>query len=420
MRPFSEQALSRLIRTADTTRFDIDLKSDKEELLSAASEACRSGKLALTEFRKLDIKGKSCVCYDKFNEHLALRSISRYLVHKFKVKPPSRDAIVKGVIEALTDGTPMSITRRDIRSFYETVPLSTLREKLAFDAAIPGQIRAYLRSFFDVHCSKGVGIPRGVGLSAVLAEISMQSFDNQAKGLDGVYRYFRFADDIIVFSTVDATLVDSQLHKILPDGMDFNRRKVQLLTLDSTEIRDAQRCAFEYLGYRFETQPSKRRGGRRIRLSISQRKINKHKSRVLLSFKAFLRNGDYNLLRDRLRFAAGNYVVRRKGFAFSGGVTHVKSGIFYNYRYCGTYCHVAGELSFEEYDSRELEQLDALMRTMLLRRKGKIANQVSARLTEKQTADLLKVSFVAGYHKRMTVRFNSERIALVKRVWRNV
>lgn len=43
------------------------------------------------------------------------------------------------------------------------------------------------------------GLPRGLGISAVLSELRMKYFDLSLRRVEGVYYYARFVDDIIVF-----------------------------------------------------------------------------------------------------------------------------------------------------------------------------------------------------------------------------
>lgn len=419
--PFSEQSLARLIRAPDPQRFDLDLKHDRDQILKDASSRIDSDAVNLADFQTHQIRGKPCVSYSDFHSHLVLRAIVHHLARRYRVGPPSRDAIVRGVIEGLIDGTPLYVTRRDISSFYESVPISPLKHRLLTDVSIPGSMRSYLRVFFECHCAgKKSGIPRGVGLSALLAEMAMAPFDKSIKNIPGVYRYFRFSDDIIVLSTSPHSNIDPLIQKQLPAGMVFNDEKKQDIALDEPSKGRNARISFEYLGYKFNTETFCRMGDpRALRVSISEKKLRKLKTRAILSFKSYVKTNDYQLLRDRLAYATSNYIVRRNGFAIAGGLTHVKSGIYYNYRHCGVYAVEKGIMTQRGYDRIELKALDGFLRSLLSSTRSDFATILKATLTPAQLSSLKTYSFSQGFEKRMIVRYRSDRVSQIKTAWKH-
>jgi len=282
-------------------------------------------------------------------------------------------------------------------------------------------MRVYLSQFFERHCaSNSHGIPRGVGLSALLAELAMHPFDNFIRGLPGVYRYFRFSDDIIVFSTVHHDQIIPQIERRLPKGMTFNQSKKQDIALDEAVKGRSREQSFEYLGYKFTTQTyAASEKPRPLRVPISEKKISKLKTRVILSLKSFSRDRNFPLLRDRLAYVTGNYTVRRNGFARVGGLTHVKSGIYYNYRHSGVYELSEGTLTQTEYDTRELVALDGFLNSLLCGRSSEFVGVINKSLTAQQKKALSIYSFSQGFKHRMTVRFKSDRIAAIKLAWRH-
>ena len=187
-RVFSPEEMARVIRAGDPHRFGVDLKNDRKALLTLAAERANKHLVDLSKFNSFRLGGKPCVSYDDFESHLILRLVSRYVQRRLRVALPNRDAIVRGVIETLLDATPMRVLRRDLTSFYETIPTEPLKRRLLFDTAIPGTARHYLDSYFSTHCKTESGLPRGVGLSALLAELAMQNFDSAITRLPGVFR----------------------------------------------------------------------------------------------------------------------------------------------------------------------------------------------------------------------------------------
>src|SRR5690606_3078770 len=117
-----------------------------------------------------------------YEDHLLIRAITRYLRRRLRLVPLARDLAIGGVIQACTEGGPIGIIRRDIADFYESIDPASIRDRLLFDPITTPRVRELLTHFFSQHAS-GPGIPRGVGLSAVLSELYMQQFDRSVAKL---------------------------------------------------------------------------------------------------------------------------------------------------------------------------------------------------------------------------------------------
>jgi len=418
----SSEALSRVIRAGDSRRFGVNLKKDRSAILSgAADEALRTAP-QLAPFMSTKIRGKLCVSYQRYNDHLIIRSIARYLRRRLRISVPDRHKTSIGVIQALADSTPMYLLRRDISSFYESLDVEKIKDRVLYDTTTAPRVRAYLRHFFDQHCAQsGAGIPRGIGLSALLSELYMQDFDKRVRELPGVYRYFRYADDILIFSTVPNRELDPALLRCLPNGMRFNSRKAANLALGEAS-RTTKPVHFEYLGYRYNiATSSKKESARTISLGIAKTKISRLKSRVILTTKEFGRTGDFSLFYDRMRFLTSNYEVRRNGVAYSGAATHVRSGIYYSYLHCGTYTvSPSRAITKAEWDAHELRSLDGFFRAIAFGASSRLAAQIRPRLSALQITLLKELSFHAGYQSRMMVRLQPHEVADIKAVWRHV
>jgi hypothetical protein len=123
----------------------------------------------LQPFSTTRIRGKLVVSYSRYNDHLLLRAVARHLQRRLHVSLPNRERLVRGVIESLMDSTPMSILRRDISAFYESIPVAALRDKLLYDTASSTRVRNVFKKYFDQHCSgQENGIPRGVSVALFL------------------------------------------------------------------------------------------------------------------------------------------------------------------------------------------------------------------------------------------------------------
>jgi len=317
-------------------------------------------------------------------------------------------------MESLSDSTPFFLYRRDISSFYEHLAVSPLRERLLADFSLPRIFRHYISLYFDTFCPPGsTGVPRGIGLSTVIAEMALQSLDHGIAQIPGVFQYFRFCDDIIILSYRPVDDIDTRLRDALPAPLTINAAKsVSLAVTNSGQ----QRLALTYLGYELIVDNRGTRKPRDIEIRMSPAKVKKLKSRIVLSVKGFLKDDNFPLLIDRLRFLAGNYRVRRHGLLAIRNSRFVKSGIFYSYRYCGKYPTHSGTVGAP---MPELESLDTFLR-LLTRGRNALASRLSTKLKPAHYDALRQISFRAGFRDRNTVRLDPERVSEIKRAWKNV
>jgi hypothetical protein len=410
----SARAFARVIRAGDSQRFAVNLKTERSALIDAAVNTALQVPATLPEFHATVLRGKPCVSYSDFSTNLILRSIARHLQQRLAIRPPNRDQIVLGVIQSLMDSTPMYVMRRDISSFYEHIPISPLRDRLLYDTASSLQIRAFLRAYFDQHCGeRECGLPRGVGLSAILAEIAMRDFDQQVREIPGVYKYYRFSDDIIVFAFSSHDSVAEKLSQALPGGMRFNVSKSHDLDLSGTARTGQASVSFDYLGYSFAVTPiPKGSHSRTVSVRIASGKLNRIKTRIILSLNDHRRDRNFFLLRDRVRFLTSNYRLRRSGVS-SVSSTHILSGIFFNYRHCGDYVSRGQKFKFTPSSANELKALDGFFHSLI---KGR-GSSFSSMLTPLQKQLLSKYSFFQGYSRRILARYSNERVGEIKSAW---
>src|SRR3546814_14722051 len=73
------------------------------------------------------VKRKQCVAYNDYPENIVLRAVANYVARRCRVVSSSRDRIVRDVLEAMFDQTPIHVIRRDLSSFYETIPLEPVQ-----------------------------------------------------------------------------------------------------------------------------------------------------------------------------------------------------------------------------------------------------------------------------------------------------
>src|SRR6185312_15971301 len=330
---FSRQAFARVLRAGDSTRFGVDLKTDRESIISAAIERANDP-TELNQFETVTINGKPCVFYSDYASTLTLRALANHVRQALKIPLPNREEIIRGVVQTIEDATPMAIYRRDLTSFYETIPLRRMREALLDSAVLSPTASRVLERYFAVHCSgKTSGLPRGLSLSAVLAEWTLQEFDQAIRSNPAIHRHFRFSDDMLIVSHDVSLNLNAVISSALPDALQLNPKKQFNLAVGTGH----KQMYFDYLVYGFylcEDVNAQSCAPREISVCISTRKISKIKSRVIMSLKDFRKTHDSALLVDRLIYLTSNYGVPRTKMTTRGRRRRVNSGIYFNYSLC--------------------------------------------------------------------------------------
>lgn len=407
-----EKAFASVFRAGDSRRFGLDLKKDRASIVSKAMIGADNGYIKYGPIHATLVNNRQCNSVKDYSQTLILRILAKFIARRFRVDIKNRDRMVRGVIEGLSDSTPIYVVRRDISSFYESIPTDALSKRLTQDIFIPAPLRQHMNCFFKTFCPSGTkGIPRGICISPILAELAMESFDKSVKNLPGVYKYFRYSDDILIFSYLPTIEIELRLPQLLPAGMVFNEEKSFSIALSCNDKESQKTYSIEYLGYNYKVSSlCGSKDPRVVEVGISNRKILKLKNRIFRCFKLHQREGNFGLLRDRLQFLSGNYVVLRHGVTAIKSSKFVKSGIFYNYRLCGAYA----KGGFKDHNGNELKSLDGMYQAMI-----KSNSRIGARLSNAQYQELRKISFFKGFQLKLMTRFSQDRVIEMKRAWRN-
>src|SRR3546814_17595196 len=127
----------------------------------------------------------------------------------------------------------------------------------------------------------------------------MQQFDDAIRAIPGVYRYFRYSDDMLIFAYKNPDEVAEQINDALRKlpGMSFNKEKseVRHFAREPIEPRPAvpSTASFDFLGYKFTAeQRFHRERPREACQAIADKKNLIMKTPSSLSLKAFMKEGD--------------------------------------------------------------------------------------------------------------------------------
>ena len=226
-------------------------------------------------------------------QKLILRKIQKNLQKIYSVHQTDRNTIVKQIKTLLNENFDMWVVRLDVRHFYESIDRDVIFNKLVEDARLSNTTLDLLHTLFkNPIVALSTGLPRGLGISAVLSELRMKYFDLSLRRVEGVYYYARFVDDIIVFcsSRRSADMVmetaKAELYKL---GLTLNDKKSYIW--ESTKSNN-----LVYLGYAFN------KVGKSLDIAIAEKKIKKIKTKLTKAFVRFAKDRNFNLLKMRVKF----------------------------------------------------------------------------------------------------------------------
>ena len=335
------------------------------------------------------------------SDDFILRKVNHNLQRIYKVKQADRFQIISNVKTLLTNPAPFYVGQLDIKSFYESVDRSKILSDIESSAIVSYQTKALLRKFFST-LDLQKGLPRGVNISATLAEYCLKKFDRKVAHMNSVYYYARFVDDMIIFSTDPITRqMIKEVASFLPEGLEQNISKKRLYDFSKNEV-----AAISYLGYEFKCAPLIKKKGspkREIKTRISKKKANKIKGRIVSSFLAYKRDNDFNLLKDRLLFLTATYPLKtqRKKLSKFENAGFLHGGILYSYP-------LIDDLSC-------LSELDVFLCGLLFSKSMK--KRITSTLTATQREELKKFSFLQGYSRRISRKFRLDHIGRITECW---
>lgn len=266
--------------------------------------------------------------------HLMLKKTALNLSRLYKIKTHSRNEISSQVLRILETSSSYNIIKLDISSFYESITFSKLIKKLEEDKLLSQESIDFLINLStELKSNHGmIGLPRGLSISPVLAEIYIRKFDEIIKSMSNVYYFARYVDDIIIITFSDLATINNKINQEL-ELLDLTtNKKHQLLQIPliSNILTDRRNLELTYLGYKYQITNQHFQGKRTIKVLLSDKKTKKIKSRIMHTFLDYKFNQDKDLLLKRIKILAGNYPIyspTANTLIHSG---KLKSGIFYS------------------------------------------------------------------------------------------
>lgn len=196
-----------------------------------------------------------------FRDRIALRALCNVLHDIFgsdlSLKIPQ--AVIHEIKECIRTGEYQFFAKLDIQEFYPSIDHGLLldRVKAKIDdekllRLLNSAIKTPTVPFPNKEAGENqAGVPQGLAVSNILAEIHLASFDKNYIGSDGI-RYFRYVDDILVLSKVEpAALVEEMRIRLLSE----HKLKAHPLEKGGTKtVCGSLNSTFYFLGYEFRNQ----------------------------------------------------------------------------------------------------------------------------------------------------------------------
>lgn len=309
----------------------------------------------------------------------AVKQISRNLERIYKVKQANRNRIISHLQDLLNDGFPYHIVRLDVKDFYESIDHRNLIDKLRSDQLLSSTsikiLEKLLWEYGKVAGTPGVGLPRGIGISAALSELYMRKFDRAVKSMPEVTFFARYVDDIIVVfaprKSSDRTQYKSELIGQLTH--------IDLLSNPEKLIESpVEKLGWEltYLGYKFSYCSNSS-----CKTLLSDQKFKRYQDRLKACFTR------YHKQRAKNAKKAFRLLVKRIQYLTSNTqLTHSKSNAFVGVYFSSPYLT----------DFYQLRQLDVQLAALI------------AGIPHSPTlqAKLSKYTFADGYTEHTFRRFH--------------
>lgn len=384
-KPYSQPELSTYGTLLDARAAAKKVRDDVlERSLSQVAKAVSSKSYSIDFTRDPGPKGKAVCTLSNGPEHYyATKLISRNLRRLYKVKQANKNLISSQLSAQLADSFPYYVARFDISEFYESIDQVRLMEKLKRDLLLSATslklINGVLEKYSGLAGTPAKGLPRGIGISAYLAELYMREFDSEIRGGNEVVYYARYVDDIVVlFAPTKGTDIANYqtwiADCVAKYGLQINPSPFK----SSYFSKDAAKWDFEYLGYKFD------RTAKTLNIMLSDKKFARYEARIRRCFQQYhatrqkSQKAAHRLLVQRIRFLTGNTQLHHsKQNAFVG--------IFYSNPHLTSL--------------KQLNKLDALKKKLSSKR------HISTSLKAKLDA----LSFVNGYEQRAFRNFSARQ-----------
>lgn len=240
--------------------------------------------------------------------HNELQRINKEVINKYGLKIPNRNAIIKTIIQFLSQGeiysnrrelplTPLQfkVIKMDIKNFFPSINKHILYKKIVKSSILNDSSIETIKSF--IFSSEYKGIPLGLSFSNSLSELYLEDFDSIVQLQWNPLLYVRYVDDILIIvnDAVDEDEVKNFIKVQLKEyHLEVNNEKTIVRKSNSNHFK------FDYLGYEFSkyqkkiiNSEGKEKTKNNLVIDISEKKFKaKLLNKLIRYFKRF--KNDYD------------------------------------------------------------------------------------------------------------------------------
>lgn len=264
----------------------LKFEEDKENIIKKASEKVLSGTYKFTRYKKmLILKGEKkhprVICLPTVRDKLVLSSLNEMLTKLFgdAVITSLPQVIINHIFNDLRREKYDSFIKIDIKTFYASINHDVLRKNLRnrirkpeIISLIEGAVKTPsietpVKTREKVEFRK-VGIPEGISISNILANIYLKDIDNKYAKSEK-FSYHRYVDDILI-------LCDNNDLETIKKELLYDLEQLKLETNEKEESGVIEN-GFEYLGYRFDSK----------NISVRESSILKYESSLEQVFSSY-------------------------------------------------------------------------------------------------------------------------------------
>jgi hypothetical protein len=353
------------------------------------SEKFYNSNFSIENLIATDLQGNKLFVAPTLYDKITIRRTDNILKRTLNFGVFSRDDEVRQAINLLKTENNGFVFRCDIEKFFESVSFSRAIDLLQANNFSNQIVIEHLRSI-EKHCqNKGVsGLPRGLPISSTLAEYYLCEFDKKIYNIPSCSYYCRYVDDILIVHYDKNISVENEVEKLLRElGLRLNSKK-------TISEKIGTKKHIDFLGYSISVEKAKE-------IRVAEKKIGKTKKRITLAFKSFVKDGDFELLLDRLRFLAGTTRLRK-----AGRRKPVLSGFKNVYRHCTDALILI-----------QMQELDSFKLGLLYSKRYNFSAILRTKLTEPQMTEIRKISFRAGWEKNYSEYQAPASIVKIKEAW---
>ncbi|WP_322405195.1 antiviral reverse transcriptase Drt3a [Massilia luteola] len=401
------KSLYKALRRSDFHQvFDLRDDACRAAILDRAVAVGEKGGWDIPPLKISKLKGKNIYSFPEFHDELLIRKINNNIRHFRKIKNPARTSIVTNLSRIAAEAVSYRIYRLDVKSFFESFSISHVLKNVDDIHILSLATKRVLRDLFKhFSASGGTGIPRGLAISSTLSELMMAEFDTNIKHMDNVFFYARYVDDIvIVTSAVECQSSFTKLiSSLLPDGLKLSRKKQEIITVPKATKASTFKFSVEFLGYKFDVQdPGAVNTCRQVNLGISDGKLKKIKTRLVLAIKDYCKTKNMADLISRVQFLCGNLALadRDRG-------RQRLAGIFFNY-------HLIQPSS----PSCGLSELDRFLHYAITSGRGPIFQAFKLNSTPAERKRLASFSFSKGFHGKVFMHYTGAKLKNIQECWK--